>query len=103
MRPQGKCEQEPRGRGYHRVVEAPEPPPLDQTEIPDELPGLRLLSTVVFPFDVVSVQIDRPRSLRMIDDIQGDAALVACFFPRDRDEETASRSPTSIRSASSAG
>jgi ATP-dependent Lon protease len=70
-------------------VDVRETPALDQTEIPSELPGLRLLSTVVFPFDVVSVQIDRPRSMRLIqdiaEDITGDAALVACFFPRDRD------------------
>jgi ATP-dependent Lon protease len=61
--------------------------PLEQTEIPAELPGLALRSTVVFPFDVVSVQLDRSRSLRMIDDTTGDAALVACFFPRDREAE----------------
>ena len=34
---------------------AKEPLPLDAAEIPEELPGLALRSTVVFPFDVVSV------------------------------------------------
>ncbi len=69
------------------MVETKDSLPLEQTEIPDELPGLCLRSTVVFPFDVVSVQLDRPRSLRMIDDNPGDATLVACFFPRDRTAE----------------
>ncbi len=71
------------------MVETPDNLPLEPTEIPDELPGLCLRSTVVFPFDVVSVQLDRPRSLRMIDDNPSDAALVACFFPRDREAERA--------------
>ncbi len=65
--------------------------PFEQAEIPDELPGLRLMSTVVFPFDVVSVQLDRPRSLRMIEETTGDAALVACFFPKDRSAERSDR------------
>ena len=65
--------------------------PFEQAEIPEELPGLRLMSTVVFPFDVVSVQLDRPRSLRMIEETTGDAALVACFFPKDRNAERSDR------------
>ncbi len=69
------------------VVDSPDSLPLEQTEIPTELPGLCLRGTVVFPFDVVSVQLDRPRSLRMIDAHPGDATLVACFFPRDREAE----------------
>jgi ATP-dependent Lon protease len=72
------------------VVEANGGLPLEQTEIPAELPGLRLMSTVVFPFDVVSVQLDRSRSLRMIQKTTGDAPLVGCFFPRDRSAERAS-------------
>ena len=64
----------------------PEPTPgLAETEIPDELPGLRLASTVVFPLDVVSVQLDRPRSQRMIGDNAGDA-VVACFLPADMED-----------------
>ncbi|MDA1196300.1 MAG: endopeptidase La [Planctomycetota bacterium] len=64
-----------------------QPPSPDATEIPPELPGLALRSTVVFPFDVVSVPLDRPRSLRMIEAHPGDATLVACFFPKDREAE----------------
>jgi len=71
------------------VVDANDSLALEQTDIPDVLAGLRLAGTVVFPFDVVSVQIDRPRSLRMIQETSGDAALVACFFPRDREAESA--------------
>ncbi len=64
-----------------------EPLPLDAAEIPDELPGLALRSTVVFPFDVVSVALDRPRSLRMVEGHPEDATMVACFFPRDREAQ----------------
>jgi len=70
-------------------VDTHAPLPLEATELPDELPGLKLRSTVVFPFDVVSVQLDRPRSLRMMEAYPGDAALVACFFPKDREAERA--------------
>ncbi|MCB9824954.1 MAG: endopeptidase La [Planctomycetes bacterium] len=59
----------------------------DRTPIPDELPGLRLASTVVFPFDVVSVPIDRPRSRHMLDETPGDAAIIACFLPREPEPE----------------
>lgn len=55
------------------------------TDVPPELPGMRIAGTVVFPLDVVSVQIDRPRSQRMIEAYEGDTALVACFFPKDTD------------------
>jgi ATP-dependent Lon protease len=58
-------------------------PVLSATPIPPELPGMCLFSTVVFPLDVVSVQINRPRSLRMITENPGESAVVACFFPRD--------------------
>ena len=53
------------------------------TDVPPELPGMRITGTVVFPLDVVSVQIDRPRSQRMIEAHEGDTAIVACFFPRE--------------------
>ncbi len=61
--------------------------PADRTPIPEVLPGMRLASTVVFPFDVVSVPIDRPRSRRMLDAYPGDAALVACFLPHEPEPE----------------
>ena len=64
-----------------------DPTPLETPEIPAELPGLALRSTVVFPFDVVSVQLDRPRSMRMVEANPGDATLVAAFFPKDREAE----------------
>ncbi len=58
-------------------------PTLASVPIPDELAGMCLFSTVVFPLDVVSVQLNRPRSLRMITANPGESAIVACFFPRD--------------------
>ena len=57
-----------------------------ETDVPPELPGMRVTGTVVFPLDVVSVQIDRPRSQRMIEAHEGDAAIVACFFPREAED-----------------
>jgi len=59
----------------------------ETSPVPAEVPGLCLRSTVVFPFDVVSVQLDQARSLAMIHDHPGDAQIVACFLPRDRDAE----------------
>ncbi len=61
----------------------PREPTLASVPIPDELAGMCLFSTVVFPLDVVSVQLNRPRSLRMITANPGESAIVACFFPRD--------------------
>ncbi len=71
------------------MVDSENSVPFEHTDIPETLPGLRLATTVVFPFDVVSVQLDRPRSMRMIDDNAGDATLVACFFPRDPEKTDA--------------
>jgi ATP-dependent Lon protease len=64
-------------------MDEPERPSLEQVPIPAELPGMCLFSTVVFPLDVVSVQLNRPRSLRMIQAHAGESTMVACFFPRD--------------------
>ena len=69
----------------------PETSPADHTEIPAELPGMRLASTVVFPLDVVSVQINRPRSQAMLEAHGGDATIVACFLPREPEEGLACR------------
>ncbi|MFM8979760.1 MAG: endopeptidase La [Planctomycetia bacterium] len=69
-----------------------QPPPqasLASVPIPGELPGLCLFSTVVFPLDVVSVQVNRPRSLRMIAALEGESALVAVFFPRNPEAQDA--------------
>ncbi len=62
-------------------------PAQEHTPIPEVLPGMCLRSTVVFPFDVVSVQVDQARSLEMIHAHAGDAEIVACLLPRDRDAE----------------
>ena len=66
-----------------------ERPSLEQVPLPAELPGMCLFSTVVFPLDVVSVQLNRPRSLRMIQAHAGESTMVACFFPRDPDASEA--------------
>jgi ATP-dependent Lon protease len=60
-----------------------ERPSLEQVPIPAEVPGVCLFSTVVFPLDVVSVQLNRPRSLRMIQAHAGESILVGCFFPAE--------------------
>ena len=71
------------------MTEANEPV-LAAVPIPPELPGMCLFGTVVFPLDVVSVQINQPRSLRMIADNPGESAVVACFFPSDPEATDAS-------------
>ncbi|MCC7138594.1 MAG: endopeptidase La [Planctomycetes bacterium] len=63
--------------------------PLHDAPIPPELPALVLATTVVFPFDVVSVQVGRPHDLRLLDANPGDDVIVACFFPRAPDGEDA--------------
>src|SRR5262245_26541596 len=60
---------------------------LQDATIPEELPGLVLLSAVVFPYEVASVQIDRPRSVRMLEENPGENVVVACFFPAEGDGE----------------
>lgn len=70
------------------MSETPQPA-LSSMPIPAELPGLCLFSTVVFPLDVVSVQVNRPRSLRMMAAQEGESALVAVFFPRDPEAQDA--------------
>ncbi len=62
---------------------------LDAARVPETLPGMLLLSTVVFPYDVVSVQVNRPKALRMLADHPGENVLVACVFPKDPEAEDA--------------
>jgi ATP-dependent Lon protease len=64
---------------------SPEYSQLQDAPLPAELPGLVLLSAVVFPYEVASVQIDRPRSVRMLEDNPGENVLVACFYPQEGD------------------
>jgi ATP-dependent Lon protease len=58
-------------------------PSLSAVPVPSRLPALCLFSTVVFPLDVVSVQLNRPRSLKLIAAHPGESVLLACFFPKD--------------------
>src|SRR5206468_2079069 len=64
---------------------------LQDAEIPEVLPGMVLVSTVVFPYDVVSVQVNKAKSLRMLDEAVGDNAIVGCFFPKDPEAEDAEK------------
>ncbi len=63
---------------------------LQDAEIPSEVPGMVLVSTVVFPYDVVSVQVSKPHSIRMLQENAGDNVIVGCFFPKDPEAEDAS-------------
>jgi ATP-dependent Lon protease len=69
---------------------------LQDARVPSEVPGLALASTVVFPYDVVSVQVNRPKSLRLIRDNPGDDVIVACFFPRDAGHEDTEGDPADV-------
>src|SRR5687767_7743071 len=62
-------------------VQSAEPRP--QEVLPSELPGLVLLSAVVFPDDVQSVQLDRVRSMRLVEGGSEKAPLLGCFYPSD--------------------
>ncbi|MDJ0973910.1 MAG: endopeptidase La [Planctomycetota bacterium] len=61
--------------------------PFEQTPVPEQVPGICLRNTVVFPLDVVSVPIDHPRSIRMVEANPGDGVIVGCFFPADESVE----------------
>ena len=54
---------------------------IEEALVPSVLPGFVLLSAVVFPADVVSVQLDRPRSVLMVEENPGEDVLVACAYP----------------------
>jgi len=69
----------------------PDSPPLKDAPIPDVVPAFVLTTTVVFPFDVVSVQVSRPRDVRLLEANPGDNVIVGCFFPRDTDGEAPTR------------
>src|SRR5262245_13475173 len=56
-----------------------------QVAIPEELPGLVLLSADVFHYEVASLQLDRPRSIRMVEANPAENVLVACFYPAEED------------------
>ena len=67
----------------------PDSKQIAEAPIPEEVPGTLLVSTVVFPYDVVSVQMNKPRSLRMLEENPGDNVIVGCFFPKDPDADDA--------------
>mgnify|MGYP000402404778 CR=1 FL=1 len=54
----------------------PDSPPLKDAPIPDVVPAFVLTTTVVFPFDVVSVQVSRPRDVRLLEANPGDNVIV---------------------------
>ncbi len=62
-------------------------PPLKDAPIPEVVPAFVLTTTVVFPFDVVSIQVSRPRDVRLLEANPGDNVIVACLFPRGTDGE----------------
>ena len=67
-------------------------PDLHDVEIPEQIPAVVLSSSVVFPYDVVSVQVSKPQGLRLLEQNPGDSVIVACLFPKDP-ETRAARAP----------
>ena len=63
--------------------------PLQDVVIPAEVPAVVLASTVVFPYDVVSVQVNKPKVVRLLDANPGDSVIVGCFFPKDPENDEA--------------
>ena len=63
--------------------------PLQDVDIPAEVPAVVLSSTVVFPYDVVSVQVNKPKVVRLLDANPGDSVIVGCFYPKDPENEEA--------------
>ncbi len=66
-------------------------PDLHDVEIPEHVPAVVLASSVVFPYDVVSVQVSKPQGLRLLEQNPGDSVIVACLFPKDPDTDQLER------------
>ena len=66
-----------------------DPEPASERPAPAELPALVLSSTVIFPYDVVSLQVSKPRDLRLLDAPTGDNQVVGCLFPKAEGGEDA--------------
>src|SRR5262245_4964390 len=66
-------------------TDPPTPAAIQDASIPEEAPAFVLATTVVFPFDVVSVQVSKPRDVRLLEANPGDNVIVGCFFPRAQD------------------
>ena len=58
---------------------------LQEPTIPPELPGFVLLGGVVVPGEVLSVTLDRPRSVRLVAENPDESPLLACFYPGETD------------------
>jgi ATP-dependent Lon protease len=63
-------------------ADSPAPAEIHDAPIPEDVPAFVLATTVVFPFDVVSVQVGKARDVRLLDANPGDNVIVGCFFPR---------------------
>ncbi len=59
----------------------------DGTSIPSTLPILPLRGIVVFPQTAVPLNIGRPRSVRLVDDVVGDERLIGLVTSRDPELE----------------
>ena len=66
-------------------------PDLHDVVIPEQIPAVVLSSSVVFPYDVVSVQVSKPQGLRLLEQNPGDSVIVACLFPKDPETEQLER------------
>src|ERR1700740_702917 len=56
------------------------PPPMSE---PDSVPILPLRNSVLFPMSVVPINVGRPRSVRLVEDLLGkERALVGVLSPR---------------------
>src|SRR5947199_10422718 len=59
------------------------PPPISE---PDSVPILPLRNSVLFPMSVVPINVGRPRSVRLVEELAGeDSALVGVLTQRNAD------------------
>jgi ATP-dependent Lon protease len=58
-----------------------------EPSIPPELAGFVLLGGVVVPNEVLSVALDRPRSVRLVQENPEESPLLACFYPGETEIE----------------
>ena len=59
----------------------------DVVAIPQELAGLPLRDTVVFPESMTPLAIGQERSIKLVDDVVGGDRMLALLAPRDPDPE----------------
>ncbi len=69
------------------AIEAVEPAPDQQLQIPEELPLLPLRDIVIYPFMIVPLFVSREKSIRAVDEALGEHRMILLDCQKDLDKE----------------